>query len=300
MTQDPQQPPIAPAANVSDDDDAMAQVIQAPGNFIAGWLYPLRALGLLLKSPGLWQCAIVPILLNLALGIGGYIGLLLPAWNWINHWTLHLPTETSAWVASLPNWLQRLLFWLPSGVSVVDDVLRVGLAIALFVGLGLLLVQFGAILGAPWYGNLAEQVERSRVGQLPTPSGINLSRALEDIGRALSFQVKKLLLLVGVGVPLLLCNFVPVVGSLVASIGGISLAAILVLMDFLDPPLERRRLSFRAKLAMVFRTLPASASFSLFSLWLVSIPLLNLVTVPICIVAGTLFCCDYALPKLKR
>jgi CysZ protein len=275
------------------------RLIRAPGDFIIGSTYPLQAIVLVLRSPSLLGCITIPILLNVLLGTALYVGLLLPSWNLINQWTLGLPTETSKWVGALPNWLNRVLFWLPSGVSFVDDVLRVLLAIALFIVLGLVLVQFGAIFGAPWYGNLAEQVERSRLGKLPTPATMTLKRATEDIRRAIDFQLKKLLLFVALGVPLLAFNIVPIAGNLIASIGGITLAATLVCLDFLDPPLERRRLSFRSKLAIAGATLPASASFGIISLWLVSIPLLNLLTVPLCIIAGTLFCCDYALPKLE-
>jgi CysZ protein len=158
------------------------------------------------------------------------------------------------------------------------------------------LVQFGAIFGAPWYGTLAEQIERNQMGQLPIGAP-NLARALQDIGRAITFQLKKLLLMAVLGLPLLLLSFVPVIGS-AASLAELTLFALLVGLDFLDPPLERRRLSFRAKLCVLGRTFPASASFSFVCLGLVSIPLLNLLAVPLCIAAGTLYCCDRVLPNL--
>ncbi|NJP10740.1 MAG: hypothetical protein HC866_15730 [Leptolyngbyaceae cyanobacterium RU_5_1] len=279
---------------------AIQRVIRAPGDFLAGATYPFRALILLLRSPQLLRSAVIPILVNVGLGIALYCGLLLPGWEVINHWSSGLSGGVEQWVAGLPTWLNRVLGWLPTGATLVDDLLRWLLAIALLISLGLLLVQFGAILGAPWYGSLAEQVERYRMGQLPSTGQISFNRALRDIGRAIAFQLKKLLLLVGFGLPLLLLNFFPPLGNLIASIGGITLAATLVFLDFLDPPLERRRLPFRSKLGLVWRTLPASVTFGLICLWLVSIPLLNLVMVPICIIAGTLFCCDYALPKLTN
>ena len=107
------------------------------------------------------------------------------------------------------------------------------------------------------------------------------------------------MLLAGLGIPLLLLNLLPGVGSAIASGGGMALAALLVGLDFLDPSLERRRLRFRGKLGAIARSLPSSGTFCLSCLWLVSIPLLNLVTVPLCIVAGTLFCCDRVLPWLE-
>jgi len=52
------------------------------------------------------------------------------------------------------------------------------------------------------------------------------------------------------------------------------------------------RLSFREKLKTVYRYFPASGSFSLLCLGLISVPLLNLFTIPLCIMAATLFICD--------
>jgi CysZ protein len=123
---------------------------------------------------------------------------------------------------------------------------------------------------------------------------------VRDISRALLFELKKLVLAVGVGLLLLLLSLIPGVGTLAATVGGIALAALLVCLDFLDAPLERRRLHFREKLGIVFRSLPASASFSLVCLGLVSIPLLNLLTIPLCVASGTLFFCDRIWPNLPN
>lgn len=259
----------------------------------------MRAIVLLQKSPGLLGDVLVPIAVNILLGAALYFGILLPSWSALGQWETSLPTELSQWLAGLPLWAQQILGWLPSGAALLNDVVRWLLAIALCIAIGLALVQFGAIIGAPWYGHLAEQVERLRLGQLP-PAPVSVSRAMQDIQRAIAFQLKKLLLLVIFGVSLLVFNFFPPFGNLIAGIGWIALATVLVFLDFIDPPLERRRLSFRTKLGLIGRTLPASASFGLMALWLVSIPLLNLVAVPLCVIAGTLFCCDYALPKLGK
>jgi CysZ protein len=278
-------------------EEVFEQVVQVPGGFIAGFTYPLRALLFLRESPQLWICVLVPILINIGLGIGLYVGVLFPAWGAIDQWTSGLPTQLAQWILQAPPRVAEWLAWLPVWAGMVDDVLRWLLAIALLIATGLLLVQFGAILGAPWYGNLAEQIERICMGQVPA-GPMSLAGALRDIGRAIAFQLKKLLLAVVLFVPLLLCNFVPVVGSGITSIGGTVLAAFLVCLDFLDAPLERRKLSFRHKLSWVARTLPASLSFSLVCLGLVSVPFLNLLAVPLCVVAGTLFSCDRILPRL--
>jgi CysZ protein len=63
-------------------------------------------------------------------------------------------------------------------------------------------------------------------------------------------------------------------------------------LDFLDPPLERRRLRFRDKLGAIREALPASGGFGLICFGLITIPFLNLFSIPLCITAGTLFFCD--------
>lgn len=279
------------------DPEIIDRVGDLPVGVFAGATYPLQALLFIRQHSQLWACVVIPILVNLVIGAVLYAGLLLPGWRGIDQWASGVPLWLAQWVASLPPWASRLLTWIPTGATFLDDVLRFLMAIALFVITGLLLVQFGAIFGAPWYGNLAEQTERLRRGQVPVGSP-GFSRALQDIWRAITFQLKKLLLLVVFGLPFLVLNFLPPVGTTIASVGGAALAALLVGLDFLDAPLERRRLSFRRKLGVFARSLPASATFSWVCLVLVSIPFVSLLAVPICVAAGTLFCCDRVLPYL--
>lgn len=267
-------------------------IIKAPRELLAGATYPLRALGVIFSNPRLWGYILIPILINFVVGIGLYVVLLLPGWRSVNTLILNLNARTEALIANLPKWLAVLdvldaaLGWL----------LRVLLSLLLLIALGFLLVQFGVILGAPFYGKLSEELELLRVGKLPTAEPVSMASIMRDIGRALMHEVNKLILSIKVGLPLLLLNFVPGLGTALASIGTLALAATLVCIDFLDAPLERRRLSFEKKLAVIKNSLPASATFGLVCLGLVSIPLLNLLAVPLCITSGTLFFCDRILP----
>ena len=54
----------------------------------------------------------------------------------------------------------------------------------------------------------------------------------------------------------------------------------------------------RARLGLIRRSLPASAGFGLVCLGLISIPLVNLLAIPLCVTAGTLFFCDQIWPDL--
>jgi CysZ protein len=269
-------------------------MLQVLGGFglLAGATYPLRSLAVFRRTPRLWGYVAIPILVNFVVGLVLYGGLLFFGWESVEGLITNLSNWLDTLIAQLPAWL-GLLKYLIIGIGFLLHFL---LVVGLLLIIGFVLVQFGVLLGAPWYGQLSEQLEELRTGQLHTLEvGI-----VRDISRALLFELKKLVLVVGVGLPLLLLNLAPGIGTLAATVGGVTLAATIVCLDFLDAPLERRRLRFREKLGIVFQSLPASASFSLICLGLVSVPLLNLLTIPLCVASGTLFFCDRIYPKLPE
>jgi CysZ protein len=311
------------------------------GGFLIGATYPLRALIVLGEQPSLRSYVLIPIVLNLVIGVTVYSALLTGGLHLIDQWISSLPQlagELAQWhppavslpdvSLSLPSWLHwptwlhlpqlplphiplphlalphwsiavpalpnfKLPDWLVHApLAIVAGLLRFVLTILLLLITGFVFLQFGFILGAPFYGKLSEAVERLKTG------GVEIIEInpLREIGRAISYELKKLGLLIGIGLPLLLLNLLPGLGTAIATIGTISLSATLVCLDFFDGTLERRRLKFRQKLGIVRRSLPASGGFALICFGLVSIPLINLVGIPICVMAGTLFCCDRVLP----
>ena len=257
---------------------------------ITGATYPFRALATFSRNPKLWQYIAIPILVNLVIAIALYSGLLVFGFNIVDYVTLDVSRWLDNVVANLPAWL-GFLDYATVGLSFF---LRLILILVLFITTGFLLTQFGVLLGAPWYGQLSEQLEQVCTGKVEI---IEVSIA-KDIGRAILFELKKLVLIATVGIPLFLLNFVVGIGTLGSTIGSLALTITIVCLDFLDSPLERRRLPFRQKLKIVCRSLPASASFGAVCLVLISIPLLNLFTIPLCVASGTLFVCDRILPKI--
>jgi CysZ protein len=247
-------------------------------SFFAGASYPFRALGLLARTPRLWGYVAVPLLVNVLVGALLYAGLFFAGTQAISS----IDVGEGALGASIRVLLQVLLF------------------VVLLLLIGFLLVRFGVVLGSPWYSQLSAELEQLATGAAPPAGASGIGGALGDVGRALGFEAKKLLLFVAIGLPLLLLNFIPVAGNILATVGSIALGATIACLDFFDGPLERRRLAFRAKLGAIRGALPASAGFGLVALGLVSIPLVNLFAIPICVAAGTLFVCDYVLGKGVR
>ncbi|ERT05382.1 etoposide-induced 2.4 family protein [Lyngbya aestuarii BL J] len=267
-------------------------LLHAPVGLISGFTYPFRALGLFIRTPKLWGYVIVPVVINIIVGILLYVGLLFPGLNGIEVLVSNLDNQIDTWVTNLPTWLR----YLDVSAVILGWLLRVVLVTALLFVIGFLLLQFGGILGAPWYGQLSEKLEELRTGKPAVLPPNSFTSIFQDIGRAILFELKKLVLQLVFGLPLLLLNFLPVYGSILFTIGGVSLATTVVCLDFLDAPLERRRLKFREKLKMIRLALPASGSFALVCFGLITIPFLNLLAIPICVGSGTLFFCDRLWP----
>ncbi|NEN91515.1 MAG: hypothetical protein F6K48_22470 [Okeania sp. SIO3H1] len=271
---------------------SILSIFEAPIGLFAGATYHFRALTIFVKNPKLIGYIVVPILINIVVGILLYISLLLPGINLINTIFNNLSLSFDALIDRLPTWLNFL--------SYIDNIfyklVQVILFAILLLIIGFLLVQFGVILGSPFYGQLSEQLEKIRTGTLPEAPK-SLLGFLRDIWRAILFELKKIGLLLVIGLPILLLNFLPG-GSLIATIGGITLTTSIVCLDFFDGFLERRKLKFRQKLTVVRRSLPASATFGLICQALITIPIVNFLGIPLCVAAGTLFCCDRVLPNL--
>ncbi len=249
-----------------------------------GATYPFRALNTFIKNPRLIKYIAIPILVNIVVAIALYSGLLYFGWQIVDG----VQTDVTGWLNQLIDRLPEWLGFLSYAASGLIIIVRFILVVILLIATGFLLTQFGVLLGAPWYGQLSEQLEKYRTGKVEF---IELN-IVNDLGRAILYELKKLFLIALVGIPLLLINFFPGVGTVISSIGSLILTTTIVSMDFFDSYLERRRLKFRQKLKTVFKYLPASGSFGLVCLGLISIPLVNLVTIPLCVASGTLFICD--------
>ncbi len=267
-------------------------LIHAPIGLFAGATYPFRALRLFYKRPELRGYIVIPILVNFVLGIILYVSFLFPGLNGIDWIISSLDTQIDNWVSSLPNWLS----YLDIIAVVIGWLLRVILILLLLLMIGFILLQFGVIFGSPWYGQISEKLEEIKTGKPAVIPPSSLLGILNDIWRAILFEIKKLLLQICIGIPLLFLNFFPGFGSLFFTIFGIALTAMIICLDFLDAPLERRRLKFREKLKMVRLGLPATASFAFVCLGLITVPFLNLLAIPICVASGTLLFCDRLWP----
>lgn len=240
------------------------------GGAVGGISALLAAADLLRRTPRLRRYVVVPIVVNLVVAAVLYGTLLSLGLGVVDR----LVGEVTGPLAGLAALLQVLVL------------------ILALLAVGFLLVRFGVVLGAPWYGRLSEEVEALRSGTERPSEPFSLASAGRDLARAVGYEVRKLALVAAVGALLLAANLVPVLGQVTGTAGGALLAAVVACLDFFEGPLERSRLSFRGKLAVVRRTAPASLGFGLASAGLLAIPFVNLLCLPLCVAAGTIFVVD--------
>lgn len=131
-----------------------------------------------------------------------------------------------------------------------------------------------------------------RTGEAP-PSGVEgLAGAVAEIMGSIFFEIRKLALVLSLSLLLLALNLIPGLGSVVATIGGIVLGSLVACLDFLGPALERWKLGLRGQIGFIGRGLPGTAGLGLVCFGLVSIPFLNLLLIPVCVTAGSLYFAD--------
>ena len=260
-----------------------------------GITYPWKALRLLRNTPRLWTYIAAPIFVTVLIGLGLYGWAFLPLWTRVQDATQTLSDPLLKTIAQFPAWLQGLELLIQGLVGVFQFLS----AIVLFWLFGIVLTQLSVLLAAPWYGQLAEVLQVERMGK-GVPQGSTEGGFWADFSRAIQFELKKIGLTTIVGGLIFGLQWIPLIGQIFGTTIAFIWGAILACLDFWDAPLERKRLSFRAKLGWIFKQFPHNLTFGWLCNGLVSIPVLNLLTIPLCVAAGTLFVCDRLLQQQLR
>ncbi len=234
-----------------------------PPGPLGGLWAPMRALCFLIRRPRLWWLAAAPFAINLGLFV---------LFFWFSY------TRFDSWVRSLlplgGGWWWEALFYL---LLVLVVLLMLAVEVYLFA-------VVGRIIAAPFLEVLTLRVERERLGT-EAPPGPGL---WEGTLRAVVQELKKLVLLLGLMAVLFTLNLIPGLGSLLFSLLAWLLTCLFLAAEFLDWPLERRRLTLGEKLAFVLRLRLTGLAFGAAVLVLGVVPVLNLALLPLAAVGGTL------------
>jgi len=251
--------------------------------FASGARLLLDALGLLRRERAIRRAATAPGLVSLAalgLGLAAVFG-----------WARDLYAFATSWVpspaaASWYDWIwvgpARLVLDLAGVLSFV--------AVAGAVVVAALLV--GAIFAAPLLDRLSRRVEEVVTGGVVDRSRPGIAGFAAGAARSGLEELKRVAFFLGVQAAIL------VVGALVpgaqapAATAMIAVTALFLALDSASYALERRGLGFREKLRWSRRHLAIVAGYGAAAFLLCSIPVVNLIALPLLVVAGTLLVID--------
>ncbi|MEJ2044901.1 MAG: sulfate transporter CysZ [Reinekea sp.] len=142
------------------------------------------------------------------------------------------------------------------------------------------------IIAAPFMALLAEKTEEITTGKL-FDEAMTLRGFIKIIGRSIKREIQKLIYFLPRFLGLLLLSFVPVV-NLVSSLLLLLFSAWMLALQYMDYAFDNNQLSFRSMRQMLKRKLLLCWSFGFIVMIGMTIPLLNLIIMPLAVVASTL------------
>jgi len=234
------------------------------GNFFRGLGYLGEGFGLI-RQPGLRLFVIIPLLINILLFsllffyLGDlFSGLIATAMGWLPDW---------AWLQAL-DWL----FWLLYGAVIV-----------LLLAYGFVIVA--NLIGAPFYGYLAERCEQHLTGQ-PIGSDEGWAGIVKDIPRSLWRELQKISYYLPRALGLLILGLIPVV-NLVAVVLWFVFNSWMMALQYVDYPADNHKTRFPVLKQMLAERRLLALGFGLPVALAAMVPILNLFVVPAAVCGAT-------------
>lgn len=245
-----------------------------------GFRLPFDGGRLLLRERGLWLPALVPVLLSCA-AFGAAVALVVTQAG-----ALH--ELATGWMPALPAPAWYAWLWVGPGRLLLA---LLGLALFLAMVAMVLVAAYltASLLAAPFHDWLSQRVERLLTGGLDDRASPGLAGVLGDALRSLREELRRLLFFLAVVGPLALLGFLLPFAQVVTGPAILAFTVFFLPLDYASYTLDRRRLNFAQKRRWLLDRGPLTAGFGGAAFLTCSIPLLNLLAMPVLVVAGTLF-----------
>jgi len=242
------------------------------GDFARGARYALSGFRLV-RQRGIFRYAVVPLLVN-AILFGGAI--------WFGAYAFQ---DFIAWL--LPDWLDwlviRALLWI---------LFALGAALISFYAFTLV----ANLVAAPFNGLLADRVERhvrGARGDEGEQRGI-----VAEVGASFGAEIRKMIYLVLWSVPLLVLFLVPVI-NLAAPFLWLAFGAWMMALEYADCPLGNHGVVFSRGRGIIGRRRMVALGFGATVMVFTTIPVLNLVAMPVAICGATALYVNELAPLVR-
>lgn len=245
----------------------------------AGAALPAQALAFLRRNRSLWRLVAVPFLLS-ALALAGTLALVVGFAGEIHG-------SVTGWLPELRA--DRMVEWLWVGPARVLVAALGALLFALVALLALLAAFLVANLAAaPFHDELSKRVEERVAGRAPEPGEGGLLGLLREGGRALREEAQRVVFFVSVSAAIALLGLLVPGGQILAPPALVLFAVAFLPLDYAGFALDRRRLPFAARRRWLRAHAAETLGFGAAAFAVCAVPGLNLLAMPVLVVAGTL------------
>ncbi|MEO6693977.1 MAG: EI24 domain-containing protein [Ignavibacteria bacterium] len=233
-------------------------------DFIQGFFYPVRCIKLFFIHPKLILYSIVPMLINLII----YGTILFYVYNWLMGKSADMMDQMDT---------GSILF------ELIQPLIKIFSFIIVLVVCYFAFVIFGGIIAAPFNEKISKYIEE----KLFNKKIENSLSTIKDAMVSIKEELKKLAFYFSIMIPLILIDFIPMIGSVITLVFGSLFSFFYNALDYLDYPLTRRITKFRNKLKTVGSKRNLSLGFGCIAFILTLLPLINVLLNPILVVSGT-------------
>ena len=264
------------------------------GGFRLGLSLPMRAFSYLRGNRNIWTLVAIPVLLNFLLFSATLFwgGGALASWLYeaLEGW------KTGAAHLAQGVWWQQALHY---GIEAICFLLGL-----LFWPLVMALVYFvftpmALIISAPFNDVIAERTERSCGFGLPGDDRGLVRTVLLEVLFAIRSEIKRLSFTALIFLMILLLQFIPLIGVVLQPIMTFLWGCLACAFEFTGYASDRRHIPWSVKWRLLLAHKPLVFGFGLATLLLLLVPFVNVFTVPLSAISGTMLF-GILLPKLPE
>ena len=179
--------------------------------------------------------------------------------------------------------IQALSGWLPSWLDWLTYLLWPLMVIITIIGAAYLFGTIANFISAPFNGLLAEKVEERLTGQLNTSS----PPFIQIVSNTIRREWQKLKYWLPRAIFCLCCFFIPVAGPIIAPWIWIIFSSWMMAIQYADYPYDNHQIKFHDMQKSLTKKRWLNFSFGGLIMMINSIPLLNLIIIPVAVCAAT-------------
>tara|TARA_R110002167_G_scaffold252094_10_gene458389 strand:+ start:2466 stop:3251 length:786 start_codon:yes stop_codon:yes gene_type:complete len=234
------------------------------GNLFKGFAYMTQGFKIILQ-PGFRLFLLVPLLVNILL------------FSLMIFWAYSL----------IDGWMATLLSWLPDWLAFMEWLFWIAYFMVIMMTLFYGFVAAANLIGAPFYGYLAELTEKHLSGK-SIDEPFSWKKLIAMIPRTIMRELQKILYYLPRVLGLLVLGLIPGINIIVAFVWFI-FSAWMMAIQYIDYPADNHQVSFKDMRKYLSKYRFTSLGFGMLAFGLTLLPILNFLALPAAVCGAVVF-----------